>query len=161
MRRLVTYGVMGGGALLFLLLINGLVGNWLDRVAPLYHEDLNELTVYAYRDWQSTGLQLHSGDSLEIEATGRWLYTPDEFHGPDGHPRYPAPSFYPVNRGTGGALIGRIGESGTPFRIGQQISTVAKQNGLLYLRINDDILSDNRGSVLVELSVTPSEQRSR
>jgi len=158
---MVTYIGMGGGALLFLLLINGLVDSWLDRGAPIYHEDLNELTVYAYRDWQSTGLQLHSGDSLEIQATGRWLYTPDEFHGPAGHPRYPAPSFYPVSRGTGGSLIGRIGESGSPFLIGRRINTVAHQNGLLYLRINDDILSDNRGSVVVEISVTPSEQTSR
>lgn len=32
--------------------------------------------IYAYRDWQSTGLMLHTGDRVYIRARGTWLYTP-------------------------------------------------------------------------------------
>ncbi|MCY4083205.1 MAG: hypothetical protein OXF54_23390 [Caldilineaceae bacterium] len=121
------------------------------------HSELLAKRIYAYRDWQSTGVRIDQGDRVEIQAEGEWLYTPDEFHGPAGHPRFPAPSFYPVSSGSGGALIGRIGDTGGRFVVGERLNMQATQHGILYLRINDDILSDNDGWVAVRIDVTETE----
>ena len=120
---------------------------------PVQHASLTQPRIYAYRDWQSVGLRVHAGDSLNIRAKGTWLYTPGEYHGPEGHARYAAPSFYPLPGVRGGALIGRIGETGEPFYVGRRLTRTIDRDGTLYLRIDDDVLSDNDGFVTVEVSV--------
>lgn len=121
-------------------------------IAPMAQVDLAQDRIYAYRDWQSLGIRVERGDLIEVSAEGSWLYTPDEFHGPEGHDRYAAPSFYPV-QGPGGSLIGRIGEDGSKFYVGRDMRITANESGILYMRINDDILSDNDGMVVVEVNV--------
>ena len=74
-----------------------------------------EHRIYASRDWQSIGLQVRPGDKIAVRAHGAWLYTPGEYHGPEGHARYLAPSFYPVPGVPGGVLLARIGEVGQPL----------------------------------------------
>ena len=123
-----------------------------------HHSDLLAKRIYAYRDWQSTGIRIDSGDRLKITASGQWLYTPNEFHGPAGHPRFPAARFYPISRGAGGALIGRIGTSGSGFVVGDAVNMQTQEHGILYLRINDDILSDNDGWVAVQIDVIETEE---
>lgn len=113
--------------------------------------DLDALTIYAYRDWQSTGVEMDKEQRLTVRAQGEWLYTPGEWHGAGGHQRYSAPSFYPVPGIRGGALIGKIGESGRPFYVGANYSGRAADTGMLYLRIDDDILSDNQGQLQVDV----------
>jgi hypothetical protein len=126
-------------------------------LGPLQQDALFQPRIYAYRDWQSIGLQVNPGDQIRIGAQGTWLYTPGEYHGPEGHHKYPSPNTYPINAVAGGILIGRIGEDGPPFTVGRGRMIVADRSGVLYLRINDDILSDNEGFVTVEVSVTPAE----
>ncbi len=121
-------------------------------------ETLSEPRVHAYRDWQNMAVQLREGDLVAIRASGEWLYTPHEVHGPQGHPRYPAPDFYPIPYAAGGVLIGRIGEKGEPFVVGKRTIHYAYEDGPLYLRINDDRLGDNWGSVVVDIEVTPYEE---
>jgi hypothetical protein len=112
--------------------------------------------VYAYRGWQSTGIQLHKGDRYAISAQGEWLFSPFAGpNGPEGHYRYLAPDFYPLPRVRGGALIGRIGEKGPIFYVGRGTSGQADLNGLLYLRIDDDLLGDNEGKVTIDVAVQP------
>lgn len=127
--------------------------------APVTHQAmLSKPPVYAYRGWQNVGVRLNAGDRVDIRAYGAWLYTPDEVHGPEGHARYPAPSFYPVPHVPGGVLIGRIGERGTPFVVGRRTTQIAQQPGMLYLRINDDLLGDNWGKVEVDVEITPASE---
>ncbi len=129
-------------------------------LGPLRHDALSQPRIYAYRDWQSVGVQVNQGDLIHLRAQGTWLYTPGEYHGPEGHKRYPAPSYYPVGGVAGGVLLGRIGEAGQPIIVGRGRTFYADRAGLLYLRINDDILSDNDGYVTVEVSVTsPTPKR--
>lgn len=123
-------------------------------VRPRAHGALDQPRIYAYRDWQSVGVRLHQGDVVSIRAEGEWLYTPGEYHGPQGHARYTAPSFYPLPGVRGGALLGRIGDHGEPFLVGRRTTRLAEGDGMLYLRIDDDILSDNDGYVTVEVTVT-------
>jgi hypothetical protein len=131
---------------------------WGRALRPLRQGDLGRPRVYAYRDWQTVGVQVDPGDRVHIRARGTWLYTPGEYHGPEGHARYPAPNTYPINAVAGGVLLGRFGEAGDPFLVGRGGTFVAHHEGFLYLRINDDILSDNKGYVTVEVSVTPAEE---
>ena len=122
------------------------------------HERLQGIRIHAYRAWQSTGVRVQQGDRLTIEAEGTWLYTPDEYHGPEGHRIYRAPRFYPLPNVPGGALIGRIGEEGDAFYVGPRWSRHARTGGFLYLRIDDDILLDNKGYVSVHVSVQSAEE---
>lgn len=115
-----------------------------------------EQKIYATRDWQSTGLQVHSGDTIAIRAQGTWLYTPDEYHGPEGHARYPAPSSYPFPGAPGGVLLARFGngDADHPIVIGRNITMVqVNWDGELAFRINDDYLVDNDGFVVVKVSI--------
>lgn len=170
MNRLLYYGLLGGLVVIGYLLANGLAGLLVATAAPVGQETLHKQKIYAYRDWQSTGVQIHANETFEITAEGEWLYTPGEYHGPDGHPRYPAPSFYPIADVAGGVLIGKIGENGTPFVVGSRnwnssydgwdASAGRYAEGLLYLRINDDILSDNRGAVTVDVTAHAVDEQS-
>jgi hypothetical protein len=146
-----------------LLFVVGLVslclfGNLLTTVrrSPVAQAVLSEKHIYAYRDWQSTGYTVRPGDWFTVRATGQWMYSPFAgFHGPEGHRIFLSPSFYPLPGVRGGALIGRIGENGPPFHVGQGRSYPARpeEKGLLYLRIDDDRLGDNRGYLVVGIDV--------
>src|SRR5512136_2655765 len=148
-------------ALVALLTFGGLVASaaW----GPQPQEALFVNRVYAYRGWQSTGIQLHKGDQYILRAQGLWMYSPYAGpNGPEGHRRYLAPSFYPLPNVGGGSLIGRVGEEGQPFYVGRGRSGLADRNGLLYLRIDDDLLGDNVGSVTLKVTViapTPTPKK--
>ena len=128
-----------------------------EKQGQIEHSALNDIRIHAYRGWQSTGLRVHQGETLILKAEGTWLYTPDEYHGPRGHKTYRAPSFYPLPSVPGGALIGRIGEEGQPRYVGEGLRWRAQSDGLLYLRIDDDILSDNEGFVTVAIEVISAQ----
>jgi hypothetical protein len=119
---------------------------------PEPHSALLSHTVYAYRQWQSTGVELDVGDWFRLRASGQWQYSPIVgLNGPrGGRPAVPA---YPLPGVAGGALLGRIGENGAPFYVGASTRGVADSNGLLYLRINDDLLGDNAGTLDVDIEV--------
>ena len=119
----------------------------------LRQEKMTESRVYAYRGWQSMGVQLDENKFVSIRANGRWSFLPGLEHGPFGHAGHRAPSRYPLPQVPGGVLLGRIGESGTPFVVGNRHQMKVRSAGLLYLRINDDILSDNEGVVTISIAV--------
>ena len=150
------------GLIIVLAVIFSCIGSgWLYRrgIGQLSQTEMATPKVYAYRDWQRIGVQLTTGDTLYIRAQGRWLYTPGEYHGPEGHKTYRAPNTYPIPSIAGGVLLGRIGEEGVPFVVGRGRTLIADRDGSLFLRINDDILSDNKGYVRVETTVsTPTPQ---
>jgi len=156
MRRIVLLLVLSCVAL---LAFGGLIASaaW----TPQPQEAFLANRVYAYRGWQSTGIQLSKGDRYTIRAEGTWLYSPFAGpNGPEGHRRYYAPDYYPLPRVRGGALIGRIGEDGRPFYVGRSTSREAEHNGLLYLRIDDDLLGDNRGYLTIDVQVmNPTQQK--
>jgi hypothetical protein len=119
---------------------------------PEPHSALLGHTVYAYRQWQSTGVELNVGDQFRLRANGKWEYSPIVgLNGPRGG--RPAVDSYPLPWALGGALLGRIGESGEPFLVGASARGVADTHGILYLRINDDLLGDNAGTLDVDIEV--------
>ena len=112
-------------------------------------------TVYAYRQWQSIGLHLNAGDRVRLTASGQWSYSPEVgLHGPEG--ALPAPNYYPLPAARGGALLGRLGDAGNIFYVGSFLNYLAPEPGFLYLRINDDLLGDNIGTLTIKIEVEPA-----
>ncbi len=119
--------------------------------------------VYAARSWQSTGIQLRTGDQVVIEyvsgewtggiGAGKWYDGRGDLvaryrcadHGSDCNE--PMPEVY------NGSLIGRV--AGALYEIGNRLAFSAQSDGLLEMRMNDHDagLHDNDGSIMVRVSV--------
>jgi hypothetical protein len=102
--------------------------------------------------WNDTGITVKKGDRLTFSATGQITYGPnaDMTAGPDGNaslhmPQYPVPAL-PV-----GALIGRIGLTGSSvFGIGANTQPIEMPaGGRLLLGVNDNQTADNTGAFTV------------
>lgn len=116
--------------------------------------------VLANHTWQNSGLQVEAGNRIEIQyVSGSWT-TYRGFHpyvGADGNiglndpknPNHPVPGAYP------GVLIAKIG-NGAPEEIGSGATFQACESGALYLQMNDDLMSDNDGSIIVQITVSAS-----
>ncbi len=119
------------------------------------------VAVDAHEEWQNTGISLIRGDEVVIEyVEGRWTNWLDElpFFGPDGGPSYVCSSsscVEPLRGYAQGSLIGRIGNS-DPFAVGEYMEFTADNEGMLQLRMNDVGAYDNKGSVLMEISLDQS-----
>jgi hypothetical protein len=112
------------------------------------------ITVPSTQQWTPTSIRVNQGDRIQLQATGEIRLRPASFNDKAGvagafshrlAPNSPIPSAF------AGALIGRI-DSGQPFGIGDQASIVAPGSGLLYLGVNDDVLTDNSGQFQVKVS---------
>jgi hypothetical protein len=101
----------------------------------------------APNQWLDTGINIDAGWGLRIKASGQvdlWPQQPGQYLcGPDGLAgggagviiggRIGRPMI--AGQGNGGALMGKIGDSGAPFHIGERKNLSAEQGGKLYLHI--------------------------
>jgi hypothetical protein len=105
------------------------------------------------RQWTPTGIRVNQDDPLGFDVTGEVRFTPNanDRAGSAGSlaPKYVSGA--PLPRALAGALIGRI-DNGQPFGIGDQRSLRMPASGMLYLGVNDDIVSDNGGQFQVKIS---------
>ena len=109
------------------------------------------IRVPATAGWVSTGMRVRQGDVVAFNTTGEVQLSAnsgDRARSPGASRNAPRS---PLSNVGAGALIGRIG-NGPPFAIGDQTSIAMPNNGLLYLAVNDDELSDNSGAFVVRLS---------
>ena len=106
--------------------------------------------VPANAGWVSTGMRVRRGETITFNTTGEVQLSSNasDRARSAGTPRTAAGA--PVPNVNAGGLIGRIG-NGAPFAIGDQASVPMPNAGLLYLAVNDDELSDNSGSFVVQL----------
>ena len=132
------------------------------QAADVVASDLLKCTVQvqANQAWQGTGMQVNGQSwQLAVCTGGQWTANPATgMVGAAGNPRLIAKSGYAMPGQPEGALIGRIGNSGVPFLVGNQVQLPRGQQGELQLCINDDLdgrygagLSDNLGSLSVEV----------
>lgn len=114
--------------------------------------------VPASAGWVSTGFTLTRRDRVQFITEGQVQLSSDadDKASPAGSlvgryaPSAPAPTLL------AGALIGRIG-NGPPFAIGDQSQPLPMPgDGLLFLAVNDEPVSDNQGAFVVALRVTRS-----
>jgi hypothetical protein len=111
-------------------------------------------------DWTDAGLYVRRGELLTFETTGTIQFATQSLGtGPDGAAGLRAPRGAPMPRELLGALVARVGRS-APFLVGARADRVlVPVDGPVYLRVNDDILEDNRGEFRVTISVTRGRQR--
>jgi hypothetical protein len=118
--------------------------------------------VDSQRVWQDTGLHVEANTTIRIEVLdGKWTnfkgtgpYNRGEGTGYIcGKVMPPNDCVEPIPMVSSDALIGRVGEQ--LFYIGQKVTIVSQQAGMLSLRINDGDtgLYDNDGSLKVTISI--------
>jgi hypothetical protein len=99
----------------------------------------------AQRSFKSTGVRVEAGDKIVVSADGNVVMSPwgsNAMAGPDGAPNY---GWYVPNQIPGGALVARIGEKGTIFKVGRQTTFTAKTSGVLQLAIGIQAEYANEG----------------
>jgi Ca2+-binding EF-hand superfamily protein len=117
---------------------------------------VTNVTVPANQAWFDTGIVVQPGDRLTFRATGdiRLSTSADDTAEPRGSRSGRTATYAPLAKQPAGALIGRIGDSGTAFMIGdRQDGMPVKAGGRLYLSVNDDAHEDNVGTYNVVVTV--------
>ena len=106
-----------------------------------------------------TGVTVAPGDQMRFSATGLVNTLPpftDSEGGPNGNGN-PCTLDCLVPDADFGALIGKIGDGGPGFVIGQQSNRTADRSGEVILAVNDSIFFDNEGQYQVSIHVeTPA-----
>ncbi len=118
-----------------------------------FTNEVRKLSLDAKSDWADSGVAVQPGQDLLIAAAGTWqagpLMPPADA---DGYRDEVAL----LRRG---ALVGKIGEQGRPFYIGQILLLEPTKAGKLYLAMNDDARDDNQGSLTVTISAPPTRPK--
>jgi hypothetical protein len=110
-----------------------------------------EIVVQGDRQWTPTGIYVNRGDRVSFSATGEIQLSDDrnDVASPYGSTSQRYAMRAPMPRTLAGALIGRIGNS-EPFGIGNPTGALTMPaSGELFLGVNDDVVSDNRGEFRV------------
>lgn len=110
------------------------------------------IRVPASSGWVATGLTVRKGDLVSFTTSGEVQLSDnaaDRAKAPGMARVAPGAPLPTVNAG---ALVGRIGNNGMPFGIGDQASVPMPDAGMLYLAVNDDERGDNAGEFIVVVS---------
>jgi hypothetical protein len=136
-----------------LFLANPSGGAMSGGVATSGENGVTTITVPGNQEWTSTNRVVRGGEVLAISASGqvRFSPNPDDTAQAGGAGRQRMGPGAPLASAPKGALLGRI-DQGQPFLIGDQRQARMPANGTLYLGLNDDMVSDNSGSLQVTIS---------
>jgi PA-IL-like protein len=103
--------------------------------------------------WTDAGVDIRSGQQILFTATGQVRWGPNRRDGAAGERNSPFNQGRPMPDRNAAALIGRIGENGDPFFIGDTNEAIrVRGSGRLFLGLNDDYLGDNSGSLRVVIA---------
>lgn len=115
---------------------------------------VREIVVAGDQPWTDTGLDLVLGKRVTVKASGEVFANATVSGGPDGVPGRPEWAKYNlVPEAQHVALIGKIGEEGTPFLVGAESSFVVRVDGRLFLGPNDRDTRNNRGAFVATVAV--------
>jgi hypothetical protein len=128
-------------------------------VTPISNASI--VSVSGSQGWQSTGIKINQGQSFQIiYMSGSWAgrvgwgpSLPDIWTDAGG---IDFDIYYPEFGRTGkfASLIGQIG-NGPIFQVGRRYSAQSSQSGILSLRMFDTDMSDNDGSINVQIIISP------
>ena len=111
------------------------------------------IVVNGNQQWTSTGITVRKGERLTFNTSGEIrLGGGDEVAQPAGATSGRKAAGTPLSNQIVGALIGRIGQNGQPFGIGNLNSVVMPEAGMLFLGINDSNVADNSGEFRVQIT---------
>lgn len=108
--------------------------------------------VPASASWVATGITVRRGDVVSFDTTGEVQLSDNAADRARSAGTNRKAQFAPLPEANAGALIGRIGNNGRPFGIGDQASVPMPAAGMLYLAVNDDERGDNAGEFIVVLN---------
>lgn len=109
--------------------------------------------VISTEGWQSTEIRVNAGDILNVTASGQWVYAPNASPTPVGPQGEWGNSSYRIVQGLpNGALLIRVRGTDAVYSIASPVQV--PRAGTIEMRINDTVLSDNRGSMKVNGFVT-------
>ncbi len=109
-----------------------------------------EVDVPGADAWTRTAIELRDGQEIWFDSRGEVRWGPDRKDGPGGESGSRRNPNRPIPSRPGASLIGKIGESGNPFFIGNEKGPIrVRGRGALFLGINDDYLQDNSGAFRV------------
>jgi hypothetical protein len=112
-----------------------------------------EVSVDSWVAWRDTGVDVRAGQTVYFQASGRVRWGPNRQDGPEGEHNSPHNASRPIPNRPAAGLIGRVGDSGDYFFIGDEKGGIRmRSSGRLYLGVNDDYLKDNTGSFRVIVS---------
>ncbi len=122
-------------------------GGGTGRAAGMRERTVN---VIANTAWTDTGIDVRPGQMIAFEPTGEVTWGPGRRDGAAGERNSPRNANRPMPNRPGAALIGKVGDGTDYFFIGDDMGQIRTRNGgRLYLGINDDVLTDNRGAFRV------------
>jgi hypothetical protein len=108
--------------------------------------------VAADQPWTNTGVDVLPGERVEIDyVNGMWSPWPGGTYdaiGSGGDPRCDCNRLMGASHA---ALIGRLGDDGEPFLVGDHWEMVVGQGARLLLGMNDSRLEDNSGWLEVRI----------
>jgi len=105
------------------------------------------VVVDANRAWTDSGLDVRDGDRVYFSGVGEITWGPGRKDGPQGEKNSPFNPGRPIPNRPGASMIGKVGERGDPFFIGDSTDVFRMRgSGRLFIGVNDDDLRDNRGN---------------
>lgn len=114
--------------------------------------------VYPTQQWQDTGAVMARGETYQITGEGNWSFGAicgiADANGSGNTPICDG-GVGSVPGVSAAALVGRIGEAGTPFLVGTKKTVIADESGNLYLGTNawDWLPGDNTGFIRVTVQL--------
>lgn len=134
------------------IVFDEIYGDW-------YFMDVSSMTT----SWQNTGVQVHSGDRVDIVAAGLvqvWAssnWSEFQYASPNGTGQRISDSNFVASGLADRGLIGKIGADGTPFNVGAYYcDSLVNNSGTLYLAINETTAggaADNQGFWHITINV--------
>ena len=124
--------------------------------SPYYDEGGPTFVVPATQRWTDTGIDVHAGDTITIDAYGtvRLSADPNDVSDPLGSHLGRRAANAPLRDSPAGALVARIGNA--TILIGDHRTlTRYPFSGRLSLGVNDDHLNDNSGQYTASVNVEP------
>ena len=119
---------------------------------------IHDIQIKADQVWTDTGIDLKSGDGVQLTATGTLEYSATDKSDPAGMARHwkDLLRMLPLNNGGRGALIGRIGsaDAGQPFLVGAQKQMICPTAGRLFLGVNEEENDVAEGTYAVKIEIT-------
>ena len=112
-----------------------------------------QINVTSREAWTDTGIDVRAGQQIYFQASGEVRWGPNRRDGAAGERNSPRNNARPLPDRPAAALIGRVGENGDAFLIGDDPGPFrVRGSGRLYLGVNDDYFGDNTGSLRVVVS---------
>jgi hypothetical protein len=112
-----------------------------------------QVNVTAREPWTDTGIAVRAGQEIYLHAGGEVRWGPNRRDGAAGERNSPSNPNRPLPDRPAASLIGRIGDRNDIVFIGADAGPFRMRSaGRLYLGINDDVFTDNTGSLRVTVS---------